>query len=302
MPLIVCALLGFAQDARAQGLAPELQVDLAIAALERAILAEDNGEILDRIDVLRELAPVLAGGELLYFEAAALAEQGEIDEAEHALTRFLSEVGQQSASYDEALSLMLDLSDLRAELATLDRGVAAHERHDYDEARRLLAPLSAKGHAEAQYRIGMMDYYGLGGSAGVRAAERLYRLAAEQGHARAQASLAALYYNQEDGLLDDDQVAHWYRLSAEQGDPMGQMGMGYAYFEGLGVPQSYEQAVQWYRRAAENGDVQGQLAMGSMYEEGLGVAIDLAEARRWYRMAADQGTYFAEEALVRLGQ
>ncbi|MEQ8601111.1 MAG: hypothetical protein RLP98_14415 [Devosia sp.] len=286
----------------AQDLSPEVQIDLAMAALERAMLAEDDVEILERIDALRDLAPELAGGELLFFEATALAGQGDVEEAEQVLNRFLSEVGQQSASYEDALALMLDLSELRADLATLESGVAAHERHDYDEARRLLAPLSDKGHAEAQYRIGMMDYYDLGGSAGVRAAERLYRLAAEQGHARAQASLAALYYNQEDGLLDDDQVAHWYRLSAEQGDPMGQMGMGYAYFEGLGVPQSYEQAVQWYRRAAESGDVQGQLAMGSMYEEGLGVATDLAEARRWYEMAADQGAYFAEEALERLGE
>ncbi|MDP2781897.1 hypothetical protein [Devosia sp.] len=133
--MFVVAMMNFAPMAVAQDLPPEVQIDMAMAALERAMLAGDDGEILERIGALRDLAPELAGGDLLFFEATALAGQGDIEEAEQVLNRFLSEVGQQSASYEDALALMLDIPALRQAKAEADR-IAAAERQAEEQRRR----------------------------------------------------------------------------------------------------------------------------------------------------------------------
>src|SRR6516165_6211585 len=92
-------------------------------------------------------------------------------------------------------------------------GVAAYNRSDYATAMSLLRPLADRGHAGAQYKLGVMYAYGR-------------------------------------GVPQDDVLAvALYRKAADQEDTDGQFGLGVMYEYGRGVPQDFAQAVAWYHKA-----------------------------------------------------
>ena len=64
----------------------------------------------------------------------------------------------------------------------LASGVAAFEAKEFRRAFQLLAPLAARGEAEAQYRVAVMSQSGLGGVVNEALALSAMRDAAQQGH------------------------------------------------------------------------------------------------------------------------
>ncbi|MEQ8601110.1 MAG: hypothetical protein RLP98_14410 [Devosia sp.] len=297
--MLVVALLSFAPMAMAQDLSPEVQIDLAMAALERAILAENDADILERIDALRDLAPELAGGELLFFEAEALAGQGDIEAAEQALSRFLSEVGQQSASYQDALALMLDLQALLDQQSALQAGIEAFEDRRFAEALRLLQPFADSGDADAQYYLAKMHAEGSGASVDTEEAIRLYRLSADQGFADAQYALGVMYISGEGVEADPAQGIEWFNAAVEQGHPGAQQALGNEYVNGRNLERDYRKAVRLYHLAAEAGHAAAQGSLGMAYMGGVGLTQNYSMARRWLQMGADQGD---PEAILSLGK
>ena len=197
---------GSSFQAMSQNLPLDVEIDIAMAALEQAMNAENHAETLAQIDLIRDLDPDLTSGELLFFEALAAKATGDIPRADTALTRFLSDVGQQSASYDDALALALELRAINDEKTALEEGVAAYDAKDYADALRILRPLAEAGEAEAQYYLGEMYSNGLGIA------------------------------------QDYDEALQWYRLAVEQGHPGGQVGLGYLYGNGNGVEHPVLQA------------------------------------------------------------
>ncbi len=81
-------------------------------------------------------------------------------------------------------------------------------------------------------------------------AVREYRPLAERGHAKAQFGLGLMYGNGEGVPQDYAEALQWYRKAAAQGHATAQYNLGLMYGNGEGVPQDYVQAHMWYNLAA----------------------------------------------------
>jgi TPR repeat protein len=68
---------------------------------------------------------------------------------------------------------------------TFMQGKVAYLSGEYARAREIFMPLASQGHPEAQYVLGYLFFYGLGGDQDLALAQQLFRLSAEQGHADA---------------------------------------------------------------------------------------------------------------------
>jgi hypothetical protein len=128
-----------------QSMPTDVRIDLAIAGLERAIVGDDAPGILAQIDTLRRLAPALIVGDLLYYEARALASLDRVQDAEAVLQRFLRDPGRASPRYNDALQLMLELEPRVAAAAA----AAAAERAAEAERARAQAAADAQRAREA---------------------------------------------------------------------------------------------------------------------------------------------------------
>jgi TPR repeat protein len=84
-------------------------------------------------------------------------------------------------------------------------------------------------------------------------AVKWYRKAAEQGDAVAQYKLARMYKNGEGVTLDYAEAVKWYIKAADQGNEFAQTNLGLMYYSGRGVTEDDAEAVKWFRKAAEQG-------------------------------------------------
>ncbi len=154
------------------------------------------------------------------------------------------------------LSLFVGLSSV---YAGFDEGLAAYKRAAYETAFREFKPLAEKGHAEAQFYIGLMYLEDIGVPKDYAEAFKWFRRAAEQGHAGVQFNIGGMYY------------------------------------QGKGVPKDYTEALKWYKNAAEQGHAKAQLNLGGMYASGRGVPKDYVMSYMWANLAASQGEETASE-------
>ena len=153
----------------------------------------------------------------------------------------------------------------------LENGLQAYYRGEYERAGTLLQPLSDKGIARAQFRLGYMHFLGRGFKKDRLRADQIIRAAlpaiqkfAEEGRAWAQSDLGSLY---EDGLVlrrDFGEAVYWYRSAAEQGYPGAQTNLGIMYARGRGVAASRRTAVEWFQRAAKQGDIAARRNLSSL--------------------------------------
>jgi TPR repeat protein len=89
-----------------------------------------------------------------------------------------------------------------AKAGQLEDGEAAHFKHDYANAMRLLRPLADAGNAPAQNR------------------------------------LASIYFWGADGVPQNSaEAAQWYRKAADHGNTLAQAHLGLMYEHGHGVPK-----------------------------------------------------------------
>jgi len=181
-----------------------------------------------------------------------------------------------------------------------DKGDAAWDRKDYDEAFKWYCKAAEQGHAGAQYSLGNCYYYGQGVPMDFVKAAEWWQKSAEQGNAQAQNTLGMCYLNGNGVTKDDAKSFEWTRKSAEQGDANGQCRLGNHYFKGMGVPKDYAKALEWYRKSVDQGGCVAQYKLGNCYETGEGVPQDYAKAAEWYSKAAEQGLASAQKALDKL--
>ena len=138
------------------------------------------------------------------------------------------------------------MNDADMDLAS---GVAAFEAKEFRRAFQLLAPLAARGEAEAQFRVAMMSQNGLGGVVNEALAFSSMRDAARQGHGLAQHGLGVMYLYGECVGKDEAQAARWFRCAADQGLAGAMMTLGMLYEQGLGVERDAERARRLYAQA-----------------------------------------------------
>jgi len=188
---------------------------------------------------------------------------------------------------------------------------------DHTEAAHWFCKAAEKGHADAQWHLGMLYEYGNGVEKSLSTATTWYRKAAEKGHADAQCDLGFLYEYGNGVGKSLSTAATWYRKAALQGTSCASYLLAWLYEDGgEGWERNLNEAKEWFRKAVDQGDedAQGRLEdvdrkdadgsydyeTGSNYETGDGVEKDVAEAALWYRKAAEKGHARASYCLAGL--
>ena len=190
------------------------------------------------------------------------------------------------------------------------RGIDHHKAVDW------FTKAAEQGHADAQYKLGIMYKMGEGVNQNYAKAIELYTKAAEQGNsmalewlkkmdriathrfAREQYDLGVMYQEGQGIRQDYMKAFECYTKAAEQEFSKAQYNLGTLYKKGQGVPQNFIKAAEWYTKAAESGHTCAQYDLGIMYEEGQGVPQNSIKAAEWYIKAAEQGHADAQETLL----
>jgi TPR repeat protein len=163
------------------------------------------------------------------------------------------------------------LWSLAVQADTLEDGISAFEKHDFNAAVRLLEPLAEQGNVEAEYFMGTFYMYGYGVP------------------------------------MDPPQATGWFKRAYGHWETQARAGNAQAMVEiagmlttGLGVTRDDKAAADWLRKAGELGNVEAWAELGGLYVEGAGVPKDMAEGERLLKKAAAAGSSRATEMLQKL--
>ena len=121
-------------------------------------------------------------------------------------------------------------------------GMKAYEAKKYTKARSIFTGLANAGHSKAQYWLGAMNEFGLGGPA------------------------------------DRTIALQWYRRSAKENNADAQYALGEKLLTGTGIDSNPTEAVSWFRKAAANGRLGAFLRLAICYRDGKGVPADVVMA------------------------
>ncbi|MEW6159091.1 MAG: hypothetical protein AB1813_16825 [Verrucomicrobiota bacterium] len=163
------------------------------------------------------------------------------------------------------------------------------QQPDYARALQYYERAANKGHAAAQYRLGVMHFQGHGTETNLVKAAQWYRQAAESGLTQAQFALAILHLYGVGAEKNSDLAVKWLRSAAEKGEENAQVTLGWLYLEGDLVARNSAQAFFWIREAVLQNNALAMALIGIMYERGQGVVQDAAEALSWCRKALVSG-------------
>ena len=141
---------------------------------------------------------------------------------------------------------------------------------------------AAKGHAPAQYFLGICLEEGRLGPRDLKAAKVQYRKAADQGHPAAMNNLAVILEDEEDA----NGAVSLFTQASKLGNADALYNLG-RLLETATEPQ-LEDAFVLYEKAAAMGHGPAQNNLGRMYLSGEGVEPDAEEAARWFEHAANQ--------------
>ena len=109
-------------------------------------------------------------------------------------------------------------------------GLAAYDQGDYATALREFQPLAEQGHAESQFKLGVMYFNGRGVARDFAKAMNWWRKAADQGHSEARKVSKLLL-----GGMNYAGAAEWYLKAAKQGNANAQYKLGFLYGTGGGA-------------------------------------------------------------------
>ncbi len=109
----------------------------------------------------------------------------------------------------------------------------------------LVLVLGAQSPSQSSFEEGLLAYH-RGDHA---AALDIWRPLAKKGHAAAQFQLGLLYQRGEGVLPNLKQAARWYRKAADRGDADAQLNLGLLYAQGEGIKRSYASAYKWFSLA-----------------------------------------------------
>lgn len=103
--------------------------------------------------------------------------------------------------------------------AGFEEGITAARDGAFETALRELSPLAESGHAEAQYVIGQMYYFGRGKPQSLEKAAQFFTRAAKGGWAAAQHDLAVMYLQGQGVRKNAVQSYLWFNSAAKQDYP-----------------------------------------------------------------------------------
>lgn len=99
-------------------------------------------------------------------------------------------------------------------------------------------------------------------------------------------------------LKEYDLAEESFRSAIELGAPDAYRYLGNMFRDDL---RDFARAMEVYQEGAEAGEADCLLGIGELYERGQGVQQSRATAREWFQKALDAGSYYAQEALNRVG-
>lgn len=138
------------------------------------------------------------------------------------------------------------------------------------------------------YELGLAYETGRNHFKNKRRAKKIYRIAAERGHAESQFRLGVIYYNL-NSVPNKVNAVKWFKMAAEQGNIRSNNYLGICYERGDGVAKNPEKAVYYYKIGSTMGDPYATRNLGVCYEYGQGVDKDLKEALNYYEKAEELG-------------
>ena len=176
-----------------------------------------------------------------------------------------------------------------------------------------LTPDAEAGHADAQFRLGLLyssrHHY-------TEAAE-WYRRAADKGNGYAMNNLGMLYAQGYGVTRDRDKGLSLYKQAADLGSPGANFNLGLRYRDGVrGLKRDEIKAIDHFVLAARKdnsdarrelrrfspSDAEAQYRLGKVFAQGDGVDPSLATARRHFQRAVDQGHTEARVELARVNE
>jgi TPR repeat protein len=149
----------------------------------------------------------------------------------------------------------------------------------------LLAPFKENDLLEDAFREGV-NAYEVGD---YDTAARSWRMPAERGHAGAQFSLGVAYATGRGVEQSLDRAIGWWQEAAAQGHLGAQLNLGLIYWRGEGVQKDLDKARMWWQQAATGGDPAAQFHLGALAAMGEGEPRNYKEAMKWWRLSAAQG-------------
>ncbi len=154
-----------------------------------------------------------------------------------------------------------------------------------------LSRSAENGNSDAQYEFGCIA----DNSKRYEEAFGWYQKSALQGHVQAQLRLGLLYYWGL-GVVEDNQKAfEWFSRSAEAGFNWAKYWLGNMYQEGYGIAKDRDMAIEWYREALDSSateELKGNVynRLGDIYYQERyagGISYDVNQAVKYYNQAAD---------------
>ncbi|OGS92306.1 MAG: hypothetical protein A2Z95_01300 [Gallionellales bacterium GWA2_60_18] len=150
----------------------------------------------------------------------------------------------------------------------LTDALSAIDAGKHKQGAQMLTPLASGGNQTAQYRLGLLYYYGKGVKEDEKQAVDLWRKAAAQGHVDSMFQLGSAFLlgSQTEKMVDDPdyEAATWYIQAANAGHAEAQYHLGLLFMAGKGVIKDYQQATYWLQKAAAQGHAEAKKAVGSI--------------------------------------
>ena len=172
----------------------------------------------------------------------------------------------------------------------MDRGGAAYAGGRFFSALRRWRVAHSAGSSEAAFRIAELYVKGEGVQRNLAEAVKWYREAAGRGHAEAQFRLGLILLN---GALGGE-VANWRRAAAAGDEDLAQKNAQALFPSGFEVRPDPVEALQWLEEASRNGVREADSVIGQIYLEGQARPRDFAVARWRLQLAAKAGVASAQ--------
>ncbi|MBL8598037.1 MAG: sel1 repeat family protein [Devosia sp.] len=171
--------------------------------------------------------------------------------------------------------------------------------YDLDKAVELLEAAAARGHPNAERRLGDIHHYDQFGRVDYAVAAVHYQRAIALGSAIAEMAYGELLICDCE-FRDVDRAIALFTSAAGRGVVPAIRYLGRAYMRGEGVERDDREALRLFEIAEANGDTTSAYYIGQFYLSGLGVAVDRQQAEKWWRTATVAGLPEAQHALGRL--
>ena len=134
----------------------------------------------------------------------------------------------------------------------VNTGIVSYKKERYEDAVTWFTKAAEQHDADAERWLGHCYRFGNGVEQNFDTALEWYEKAAAKGHAGAQYGIGIVNYKKE----RYEEAVTWFTKAAAQGDTDAEVHLGDCYRKGRGVTRDIPKAIEWYTKAAEKVDTE----------------------------------------------